>query len=189
VDSPDVQHSGSEATRASPASTSRGVPPDAEEALIQEVRQLSAAHAEALAAARRSKEQALGILLELGKRLSDAKGRLARPGRNGGWSSFARSAGLMRAEADGLVRRYRRTLELQTASAADAAIAAPASGLAETDAGARSEAAEVAAVPGPAIAASQAPVEATTATDETAATPTESGQAAAAADAGSGAVA
>jgi hypothetical protein len=92
-----------------------GIPSEAGQALIREVHELWAAHGELLAEARRSEEEALAILAELGRRLSGEKERLARPGRSGGWSSFTRSAGLTRAEADGLVRRYRRTLRSQAA--------------------------------------------------------------------------
>jgi hypothetical protein len=190
VDSPDVQHSGSEATPASSTSAGLGVLPEAGEALIREVRQLWAARGEALASARRSKEEALGILLELGKLLSEAKQSLARPGRKGGWSSFVRALGFSRAEADGLVRRYRRTLEPQAACTGEteAAVAALAGGPAETDAGACLGAAEVVAVVST-LATEPAPqpsAETPAVADGMAATPTESGQAAAVDNTGDG---
>jgi len=105
-----VGQSISEAVPASTTVTDVSVPSGAWQALTREVRQSWDSYGETLAAAERSKNEAHGFLLEIGKRLSEAKERLARPGRSGGWSSFTRSAGLSRAEADGLVRRYRRTL-------------------------------------------------------------------------------
>jgi hypothetical protein len=122
----DVGHAGSEPVPASLTGTGVGIPSEAEQTLIQEVHELWAAHGELLAEARRSEEEALAILEELGRRLSGGKERLARPGRNGGWSSFTRSAGLTRAEADGLVRRYRRTqADCGTAAEAETVIAVP----------------------------------------------------------------
>jgi hypothetical protein len=111
----DGGHAGGEPVPASLTGTGVGIPSEPEQLLIREVHDLWAAHGDLLAEARRSGEEALAILAELGRRLSGAKERLARPGRNGGWSSFTRAAGLTRAEADGLVRRYRRTVKLQGA--------------------------------------------------------------------------
>ena len=108
-----VGQSISEAVPAPATVTGVSVPLEAWQALTQEIEQLWDAYREALDAAERSKNEAHGFLLEIGKRLSEAKERLARPGRNGGWSSFSRSAGLTRAEADGLVCRYRRSVEPQ----------------------------------------------------------------------------
>jgi hypothetical protein len=116
IDMADVGHAGSEPVPPSPTGAGVGIPSGAEQALIQEVHELWAAHGELLTEARRSEEEALAILAELGRRLSGEKERLARPGRSGGWSSFTRSAGLTRTEADGLVRRYRRTLKPQGVS-------------------------------------------------------------------------
>src|SRR5271157_1808506 len=145
IDMADVGHAGTEPVPASLTGTGVGIPSETEQALIREVHELWAAHGELLAEARRSEEEALAILAELGRRLSGAKERLARPGCSGGWSSFTQSAGLTRAEADGLVRRYRRTLRPQaacsTAAEAEAAVAAPASGMALAIADARPEAA------------------------------------------------
>ena len=115
-----VGQSISGAVPASTTVTDVSVPSGAWQALTQEIQQLWNSYREALAAAERSKHEKYDLLLEIGKRLSEAKERLARPGRNGGWSSFARSAGLTRAEADGLVRRYRRTLVPQAVCAAGA---------------------------------------------------------------------
>ena len=128
-----VGQSISEAVPAPATVTGVSVPLEAWQALTQEIEQLWDAYREALDAAERSKNEAHGFLLEIGKRLSEAKERLARPGRNGGWSSFARSAGLTRAEADGLVRRYRRIVKplaaCSTAAEAEVVIA-PSSGMA-----------------------------------------------------------
>ena len=118
-----VGQSISEAVPASTTVTDVSVPSGAWQALTREVRQSWDSYGETLAAAERSKNEAHGFLLEIGKRLSEAKERLARPGRSGGWSSFTRSAGLSRAEADGLVRRYRRTL-VPEANCGEKAIAA-----------------------------------------------------------------
>lgn len=131
-----VEQLGNEAVPAPPIGAS--MPSEAEQTFNREIRQRWDARREALATAQRSKEEALVILLELGKRLSEAKERLARPERNGGWSSFARSAGLTRAEAE-------------------AATAATEGGPAAAIAGALPEAAEEAAVSVPENAATQAP--------------------------------
>jgi hypothetical protein len=182
---------GGEAVPAPPAGEAPGGPSEPKDA--EEIRQLWAAHSQAEAAAERGKEGSRTLCLELGKRLSEAKERLARPGRNGGWSSFVRSLGFSRAEADGLVRRYRGTLKPQAActTEVETAMATPASGLSAADAEARPEAAEVVAVSAPATGPTpQPPEEASAITeeprDETAATPTEVGQAAAVAEAGDG---
>lgn len=183
TDGAGVKQSGGEAVPESRNSAGDGVPSQGEEALNQEIRQLWAAHHEALAEAKRRKEEALGILLELGRLLSGAKESLARPGRNGGWSSFVRSLGFSRAEADGLVRRYRGALEPQAAcstgrEATTATLATePAAAVAE----ARPEAREEVVVPAPATGPVQQPSGETPAaieepTSETAATPTEAVQ-------------
>jgi hypothetical protein len=106
-----------EAVPAPPASGAPGGPSGAEPKDAVEIRQLWAAHSQAEAAAERGKEESRAVCLELGRRLSEAKERLARPGRSGAWSSFVRSQGLSRAEADGLVRRYRSALEEQAGPA------------------------------------------------------------------------
>jgi len=163
-----VGQSISEAVPISTTGAGTGVPSEAEQVLILEVRQLCDAHREALAAAESSKEEARRIHLELGKRLSEVKEGLARPGRNGGWSSLTRSVGLTRAEADGLVRRYRKTLVPQV-NCGEKAIApqpiapeqssapAPAS-LPAADAGVCREAGEDAAASAPAVEQESQPV-------------------------------
>jgi hypothetical protein len=108
---------GGEAVLAPPASEAPGGPSGAEPKDAEEIRQLWAAHSQAEAAAERGKEESRAICLELGRRLAEAKERLARPGRSGAWSSFVRPQGLSRAEADGLVRRYRNAIGAQAAPA------------------------------------------------------------------------
>jgi hypothetical protein len=120
-----------EAVPAPPASGAPGGPSGAEPKDAVEIRQLWAAHSQAEAAAERGKEESRAVCLELGRRLAEAKDRLSRPGRSGAWSSFVRSQGLSRAEADGLVRRYRSALEEQ---------AGPADGCGGTDTAALLEA-------------------------------------------------
>lgn len=193
IDMVDAGHAGSEPVPASPIGTGVSKPSEAEQALIREVHELWAAHGELLAEARRSEEEALAILAELGRRLCGAKERLARPGRSGGWSEFARSAGLTRAEADGLVRRHRRTLKPQGTSSigTENATVTIEGNSAATVAGDCPEAAEeVAAVSVPENAALPTPGEASGAIEEpeveTAATPTETGLSAAPAGIGNG---
>jgi hypothetical protein len=106
-----------EAVPAPPASEAPGGPSGAEPKDAVESWQLWTAHSQAEAAAERGKEESRTICLELGRRLSEAKERLARPGRSGAWSSFVRSQGLPRAEADGLVRRYWNALGAQAGRA------------------------------------------------------------------------
>jgi len=83
--------------------------------LGEEIRQLWATHMEAKATAKRAKAELKDIRKRLMEPLAQMKALVARPRRNGGWSSFTQSAGLTRAEADGLVRRYRKTVKPQGA--------------------------------------------------------------------------
>jgi hypothetical protein len=189
----DVGHAGGEPVPASLTGTGVGIPSETEQALIQEIHELWAAHGDLLAEARRSEEEALAILVELGRRLSGAKERLARPGRNGGWSSFTRSAGLTRAEADGLVRRYRRTVKPQGACSIgmeNPTVTIEGNSAAAVAGGCPEAAEEMAAVSVPENAALPTPGEASGVIEEpaleTAATPTETGLSAAPAGIGNG---
>jgi hypothetical protein len=193
IDMVDVGHAGSEPFPASLTGTGVGIPSEPEQLLIREVHELWAAHGELLAEARRSEEEALAILAELGRQLSGAKERLARPGRSGGWSFFTRSAGLTRAEADGLVRRYRRTLKPQGACSIgteDATVTIEGNSAAAVARGCPEAAEEMAAVSVPENAALPTLGEASGVIEEpeveTAATPTETGLSAAPVGMGNG---
>ena len=193
IDMADAGHAGSEPVPPSPTGTGVGIPSEAEQALIREVHDLWAAHGELLAEARRSEEEALAILAELGRQLSGAKERLARPGRNGRWSSFTQSAGLTRTEADGLVRRYRRTVKPQGAGSIgmeNPTVTIEGNSAAAVAGDCPEAAEEMAAVSVPENAALPTPGEASGVIEEpeveTAATPTATGLSAARAGIGNG---
>jgi len=81
-----------------------------EQELSAEIRTLWSAHNEAQAAAKQSKEELRAIPLELGRRLSEVKERVSRPGRGGRWTAFLAAHAIPRATGDRLVGRYAKTL-------------------------------------------------------------------------------
>ena len=81
------------------------VPSGDRQRLADEIRHLWAAHVEAKAAAKRVKAELKEIRRRLAGPLAEMKGLLARPGRNGVWSSFLRSEGISRATAERLARK------------------------------------------------------------------------------------
>jgi hypothetical protein len=73
--------------------------------LADEIRRLWPAHVEAKAAARKAKAELRDIRRRLAGPLSEMKMLLAKPGRNGGWSSFLRCEGIAKATAERLARK------------------------------------------------------------------------------------
>ncbi|MGO9270474.1 MAG: hypothetical protein ACLQOO_09515 [Terriglobia bacterium] len=98
-----VEETGTEAiaTAASPES-------DTEQKLTDEIRQLWAVHTDAQATVKKTKAEIKAIRQRLSERLFEMKQLLAKPGRNGGWSSFLRAEGIAKATADRLVRKHQR---------------------------------------------------------------------------------
>jgi hypothetical protein len=79
IDMAEVGHAGSEPFPASLTGTGVGIPSEAGQALIREVHELWAAHGDLLAEARRSEEEALAVLAELGRRLSGVSNVYSAP--------------------------------------------------------------------------------------------------------------
>lgn len=112
-----ISSSAVEAALAPPAIAQDGH--EAEEKLSAESLTLWSAHNLAQAAAKQSKEELQAIRLELGRRLSEVKERVSRPGRGGGFSAYVSAHGIPRATAQGLIARYRRSQEPQGNSLSD----------------------------------------------------------------------
>jgi hypothetical protein len=82
---------------------------ETERNLADEIRQLWAVHVAAKTTVRQTREELKTLRQRLGERLCAMKLLLAKPGRNGGWSSFLRSQGIAKATADRLVRKHEET--------------------------------------------------------------------------------
>ena len=82
-----------------------------EQKLAEEIQTLWAAHNQAQAASKKSKEELRAIRLELGRRLSEVKSLISRPGRGGGWTAFLSANSIPRASGDRLVLAYKKSLE------------------------------------------------------------------------------
>jgi hypothetical protein len=82
-----------------------------EAAPTAEIRDLWTKHDKTTATSRRTREEARTLRLTLGERLSRMKSMLARPGRNGNWTSYLRANAMARASADRYVAGYQRSLE------------------------------------------------------------------------------
>lgn len=77
-----------------------------EQQLADEIRHLWAVHVAAKTTVKQTREELRTLRKRLSERLCQMKLLLARPGRNGGWSSFLRSQGIAKATADRLVRKH-----------------------------------------------------------------------------------
>jgi hypothetical protein len=97
--------SGTQTVQGLPSGAGPDVPSGDQQRLADEIRRLWAAHVEAKAAARKAKAELRDIRRRLAGPLAEMKMLLARPGRNGGWSSFLRSEGIAKATADRLARK------------------------------------------------------------------------------------
>ncbi|HEX8800585.1 MAG TPA: hypothetical protein VF772_18335 [Terriglobales bacterium] len=83
---------------------------EAERKLATDINDLWSMHIQAQNTVATTKEELKVIRQRLGKRLIDMKLLLARPGRNGQWSSFLQEHGIPRTIADRLVARHERSL-------------------------------------------------------------------------------
>jgi len=82
----------------------------AEAALTSEIVQLWQVHQDCQSAIKQETQEFRSVRSELGKRLSEMKQLLVRPGRGGEWSGWLRAQRIPRATADRLVSKYERFL-------------------------------------------------------------------------------
>jgi hypothetical protein len=85
-------------------------PAQDETALTAEITELWRLHGDFEGSIKSQTENLRSLRAELGKRLSEMKQLLARPGRNGQWSSWLKEHGIARATADRLVLKFERSL-------------------------------------------------------------------------------
>jgi hypothetical protein len=81
-----------------------------ETALTAQITELWRLHINYAASMRSQTQNLRSLRAELGKRLSEMKQILARPGRGGEWSGWLRERRIPRATADRLVTKYERSL-------------------------------------------------------------------------------
>lgn len=81
-----------------------------EQTLEEAITGLWSAHVNAKSAARATNDELRALRVKLGEQLCRMKEVLAKPGRDGQWSSFLRERGIPRATADRLVARHQRAL-------------------------------------------------------------------------------
>jgi len=85
-------------------------PAQYETALTEQIAQLWRLHSDYKGSIKSQTENLRSLRAELGKRLAEMKGLLARPGRNGQWSTWLKERQISRATADRLVGKYERSL-------------------------------------------------------------------------------
>lgn len=83
---------------------------ETEQRLADEIRELWAIHVAAKTTVKKTKEEIKATRQRLSERLYEMKQLLAKPGKNGGWSSFLRSQGIAKATADRLVRAHEKPI-------------------------------------------------------------------------------
>ncbi|HEV2399567.1 MAG TPA: hypothetical protein VGS27_21665 [Candidatus Sulfotelmatobacter sp.] len=81
-----------------------------EAALVAEITELWRLHVDYSVSMRHQAQNLRSLRAELGKKLSDMKQTLAKPGRNGQWSGWLKERRIPRATADRLVLKYDRSL-------------------------------------------------------------------------------
>jgi len=87
------------------------VPPAQDETVLTaEITELWRLHSDYAASMRSQSQNLRSLRAELGKRLSEMKQLLARPGRGGEWSGWLRERRIPRATADRLVSKHERSL-------------------------------------------------------------------------------
>jgi hypothetical protein len=101
-----VQEPGTDAIPAVSTTAPSSEPPETAQRLAEEIRALWAAYADAQASAKRAKAEIKSVRARLGERLHEMKKLLAKPGRNGAWSSFLRAEGISKGTADPLARKH-----------------------------------------------------------------------------------
>ena len=85
---------------------------ETEEQLTVAIDELWTIHAQAQSIVKRTKEELKAVRNNLAARLYEMKLLLARPGRNGQWSSFLVEHGIARTSADRLVARHEKSISL-----------------------------------------------------------------------------
>jgi hypothetical protein len=83
---------------------------EAERKLTTDINDLWSVHVQAQNTVATTKEELKAIRQHLGERLHEMKQLLARPGRNGQWSSFLQQHGIPRTTADRLIAGHKRSL-------------------------------------------------------------------------------
>jgi len=81
-----------------------------ETALTAEISELWRLHSDYKGSIKMQTENLRSLRAELGKRLSEMKQVLAKPGRSGGWSAWLKERQISRATADRLVLKFERSL-------------------------------------------------------------------------------
>jgi hypothetical protein len=116
-----VQEPGTDAIPAVSTTAPSSEPPETAQRLAEEIRALWAAYADAQASAKRAKAEIKEVRERLGEKLHAMKLLLAKPGRNGAWSSFLRNQGIGKGTADPLARKHERPVghEADTAGQPD----------------------------------------------------------------------
>ena len=85
-------------------------PSQDEGALTTEIVQLWQVHRDFQTSIKHQTQEFRSLRTELGKHLTEMKQVLARPGRNGRWSTFLKEHQIPRATADRLVQKYMRSI-------------------------------------------------------------------------------
>ena len=99
------------ATETPESQTPEPEPPAQDEtALTEQIAQLWRLHADYKGSIKNQTENLRSLRSELGKKLSEMKQLLARPGCAGGWSAYLREHRIPRATADRLVTKHERSL-------------------------------------------------------------------------------
>ena len=93
---------------------------EAERKLTTDINDLWSVHVQAQNTVATTKDELKVIRQRLGERLHEMKKLLARPGRNGQWSSFLQQHGIPRSTADRLVAGRERSLAPETNRFSDA---------------------------------------------------------------------
>ncbi len=93
-----------------PPATTTDNAADAEQRLTTEITELWAIHTDAQSVVKKTQQELKTIRQNLGERLHTMKQLLARPGCQGGWSSFLTQHGISRTTADRLVASNVRSL-------------------------------------------------------------------------------
>jgi len=93
---------------------------EAERTLATDINDLWSVHLQAQNTVGTTKDELKVIRQRLGERLHEMKQLLARPGRNGQWSSFLQQQGIPRTTADRLVAGHERSLTPEASCTGDA---------------------------------------------------------------------
>jgi len=93
---------------------------EAERKLATDINDLWSFHVQAQNTVATTRDELKAVRQRLGERLHEMKLLLARPGRNGQWSSFLQQQSIPRSTADRLVAGHERSLAPETNCVSDA---------------------------------------------------------------------